>query len=223
MESCFLRQHSHLAHRNNTRTVRTFSFSINADWTVLLCQLTKVSGELHFIIFNFWACVRRSSFHVTSEGHLPIGVNASLQGVDENFWWTHENIIKILMIILVYHIVNCHVDEIILKNSVVWLKLWTLVCWLSTKFTGKCSNNGVILSDTYWMAPDVEKTIRKPSKASSIRCVNSSLGRNEGFQFSWISWTRDLTATSAMFQSIFFEIIHILKIWLIISIHIKNS
>lgn len=168
----------------------------------MLCKLTKVSGELHFIIFNFWACVCRSSLHVTSEGYLSIGVNSSLQGVDENFWWTHENIIKILMIVLVNHVVNCHVNEITLKNSVDWLKWWTF-CWLSTKSTGKCSNNGVILSDTYWMAPDVEKTIRKPSKASSIRCVNSSLGRNEGFQFSWISWTRDFTATSKMLQLIF--------------------
>lgn len=36
----------------------------------------------------------------------------------------------------------------------------------------------------------------KPSKASRMRWVNSSLGKNEGFQFSWISWTRDRTATS---------------------------
>lgn len=35
-----------------------------------------------------------------------------------------------------------------------------------------------------------------PSKASSIKCVNSSFDRNDGFQFSWISWMRDLIVWS---------------------------
>lgn len=57
--------------------------------------------------------------------------------------------------------------------------------------TGKCPSNDVTLSDTWWICPSDEITMIKPSSASNVKWVYSSFDKHDGFQFSWISWTRD--------------------------------
>lgn len=62
---------------------------------------------------------------------------------------------------------------------------------------GRYPNSDVTLSETYKISPFAEKIIIKPSNASSIRWMNSSLDKKGGFQSSFISSDLDFFVISS--------------------------